>query len=218
MKPESMKHLQKMHAMCSEDMGYFKELIEAIIRIESEPKTKSKFKIWDYVSDDTIRPAMCHVYHDKGYRVASDGHILVAVKEYYDPSLEGRLMLKNGTLAPENEYRYPRWRDVIPNTELMEMVPAKIDFDKLKGFEADFKAKMKAADRKYATTAVRVTKNCWFKLEYLVKLAKVMAHIGTDILLVNADGKRAALASTDQGKAILMPILGYEDAEFRYEL
>jgi hypothetical protein len=218
MKPESMKHLQKMHAMCSEDMGYFKELIEAIIRIESETKTKSKFKIWDYVSDDTIRPAMCHVYHDKGFKVASDGHILIAVKEDYDQSLEGRLMLKNGTLAPENEYRYPKWRDVIPNTELMEMVSVKLDFDKLKGFEADFKAKMKAENRKYAITAVRVTENCWFKLEYLVKLAKAMAHIGTDTLMVNADGRRAALASTDQGKAILMPILGYEDAEFRYEL
>lgn len=218
MKPESMKHLQKMHAMCSEDMGYFKELIEAIIRIESEPKTKSKFKIWDYVSDDAIRPVMCHVYHDNGFKVASDSHILVAVKEDYDPSLEGRLMLKNGTLAPENEYRYPRWRDVIPNTELMEMVSVKIDFDKLKGFEADFKAKMKAENRKYATTAVRVAENCWFKLEYLVKMAKVMEHIGTDTLMVNADGRRAALASTDMGKAILMPILGYDDAEFKYEL
>lgn len=213
-----MKHLQKMHSMCSEDMGYFKELIEAIIRIESEPKTKSKFKIWDYVSDDPISPAMCHVYHDKGFKVASDCHILIAIKEDYDPSLEGRLMLKNGTLAPENEYRYPKWRDVISNTELMVTVPTKIDLDKLKGFEADFKAKMKAANRKYAQAVVRVTENCWFKLDLLVKLAKAMEHIGTDTLMVNADGKRAALASTDMGKALLMPVVGYEDAEFRYEL
>lgn len=165
MKAESLKHLQKMHSMCSEDMGYFKELIEAIIRIESEPKTKSKFKIWDYVSDDDIRPVMCHVYYDKGFKVASNGQILVAVKDDYDSSLEGRLMLKNGTLAPENGYRYPKWREVIPNTELMEMVSVKIDFDKLKGFESDFKAKMKAENRKSAPSAVRVTENCWFKLE-----------------------------------------------------
>ena len=218
MKAESLKHLQKMHAICSEDMGYFKELIEAIIRIESEPKTKSKFKIWDYVSDDNIRSVMRHVYHDGGFKVASDGHVLVAVKEDYDPLLEGRLMLKNGTLAPENEYRYPKWCDVIPNTELMEMVSVKIDFDKLKGFEADFKAKMKAENRKYAITAVRVTENCWFKLEYLVKIARVMQHIGTDTLMVNADGRRAALASTDKGKALLMPIVCPENADFAYEL
>ena len=213
-----MKHLQKMHSMCSEDMGYFKKLIEAIIRIESEPKAKSKFKIWDYVSDDNLRPAMCHVYHDSGFKVASDSHILVAVKEDYDPSLEGRLMLKNETLAPENEYCYPKWRNVIPNTEFMEMVPAKIDFDKLKGFEADFKAKMKAENRKYAKTAVRVTKNCWFNLEYLVEIARAMEHIGTDTLMVNADGRSVALASSDKGYALLMPIVCPENAEFAYEL
>ncbi len=217
MKPESLKHLQKMHAMCSEDMGYFKELIEAIIRIESEPKTKSKFKIWDYVSDDDLRPAMCRVYHDNGFKVASDGHILVALKEEYDPELEGKLIKKDGTIETQFT-NYPKWRDVFPNPQLTVMAPVKLDFEKIKGFEADFKAKMKAENRKYAITAVRVAKNCWFKLEYLVKLAKVMEHIGTDTLMVNFDGRRAALTSSDKGKALLMPIVCPENAEFRYEL
>lgn len=190
MKAESLKHLQKMHSMCSEDMGYFKELIEAIIRIESEPKTKSKFKIWDYVSDDDLRPVMCRVFHDSGFKVASDGHILVAAKEDYDPSLEGRLMLKNGTLAPENAYRYPKWRDVIPNPQLIEMVPVKLDFEKIRGFEAEHKAKIKAQGIKRQDAYVRVTKNCWFKLNYLMKAVKFMEHIGTDTLMVAADGRR----------------------------
>ena len=206
-----------MHSMCSEDMGYFKELIEAIIRIESEPKTKSKFKIWDYVSDDDIRQAMCRVYHDSGFKVASDGHILVALKEEYDPELEGKLIKKDGTIETQFT-NYPKWRDVFPNPQLTVMAPVKLDFEKIKGFEADFKAKMKAENRKYAITAVRVAKNCWFKLEYLVKLAKVMEHIGTDTLMVNPDGRRAALTSSDKGKALLMPIVCPENAEFRYEL
>lgn len=84
---------------------------------------------------------------------------------------------------------------MIPNTELMEMVSVKIDFDKLKGFEADFKAKMKAENRKYAITAVRVTENCWFKLEYLVKTARAMEHIGTDTLwLMPTEGGRLSPA------------------------
>ena len=206
MKAESLKHLQKMHSMCSEDMGYFKELIEAIIRIESEPKTKSKFKIWDYVSDDDLRPQMCHVYHDSGFKVASDGHILVAVKEDYDPSLEGRLMLKNGTLAPENEYRYPKWRDVIPNPQLTDMVPVKLDFEKIRGFEAENKAKVKASGIKYQIGYVRVTGNCTFKLDYLMKAVKFMEHIGTDTLMVAVDGRRAALATNGESKCIVMPI------------
>ena len=92
MKAESMKHLQKMYERCTDDMVYFKELIEAIIRLESESTTKSKFKIWDYVGSDTIRPAMCCVFHDSGFKVASDSHILIAFKEEYAPELEGRLM------------------------------------------------------------------------------------------------------------------------------
>lgn len=212
-----MKHLQKMYEMCSEDMGYFKELIEAIIRIESEPKTKSKLKIWDYVSSDKVRIALNCVFHDSGFKVASDSHILIALKEEYAPELEGRLMKKDGVLLTKDT-KYPKWRDVFPNPQLTVMAPVKLDFEKIKGFEADFKAKMKAENRKYATTAVRVAENCWFKLEYLVKLAKVMEHIGTDTLMVNPDGRRAALTSSDKGKALLMPILGYDTAEFRYEL
>ena len=160
---------------------------------------------------------MCRVFHDSGFKVASDGHILVALKEEYDSELEGKLLKKDGTIETQHT-NYPKWRKVVPNPQQTEMVPVKLDFEKIKGFESDFKAKMKAANRKYATTAVRVTRNCCFKLEYLVKMAKAMEHIGTDTLMVNADGRRAALASTDMGKAILMPIIGYEDAEFRYEL
>ena len=217
MKAESLKHLQKMHAMCSEDMGYFKELIEAIIRIESEPKTKSKFKIWDYVSDDMIRPTMCHVYHDSGFKVASDSHILVAVKEDYEPLLEGRLMLKNGTLAPENVYRYPKWRDVIPNPQLTEMVPVKLDFEKIRGFEAEHKAKVKAQGFK-ENGYVKVTDNCAFKLEYLMKMVKAMEYIGTDVLMVNADGRRAALAVSGESKVILMPICSVDKEDRIYKL
>ena len=98
MKAESMKHLQKMYERCTDDMVYFKELIEAIIRLESESTTKSKFKIWDFVGSDMIRPAMCCVFHDSGFKVASDSHILIALKEEYAPELEGRLMKKDGVL------------------------------------------------------------------------------------------------------------------------
>lgn len=212
MKAESMKHLQKMYAMCNKDMGYFKELIEAIIRIESEPKTKSKFKIWDYVSDDDLRPVMCRVFHDSGFKVASDGHILVALKEEYDSELEGMLLKKDGTI--ETHYtNYPKWRNVIPNPELMKMVPVKLDFEKIRGFEAEYKAKVKAQGIKYQDGYVRVTENCTFKLNLLMKAVKFMEHIGTDTLMVAADGRRSALATSGENKCIVMPVYGVPEAE-----
>ena len=219
MKAESLKHLQKMHSMCSEDMGYFKELIEAIIRIESEPKTKSKFKIWDYVSDDDLRPAMCRVFHDSGFKVASDSHILIVLKEEYDSELEGKLLQKNGTI--ETQYtNYPKWRDVIPNPQLTEMVPVKLDFEKIRGFETEHKAKIKAQGIKYQDAYVRVTENCWFKLSDLMKAVKFMEHIGADTLMVAADGRRAALATSGENKCIVMPIYSAskDKEEWTYKL
>lgn len=217
MKAESMKHLQKMYAMCNEDMGYFKELIEAIIRIESEPKTKSKFKIWDYVSDDDLYPTMCRVFHDSGFKVASDGHILIVLKEEYDSELERKLLKKDGTI--ETKYTsYPKWRDVIPNPKLMKMVPVKLDFEKIRGFETEYKAKVKAQGIKHQDGYVRVTENCTFKLNYLMKAVKFMEHIGTDILMVAEDGRRAALATSGENKLIVMPIYGGKDNEWTYKL
>ena len=216
MKAESMKHLQKMHTMCSEDMGYFKELIEAIIRIESEPKTKSKLKIWDYVSDDDLRPAMCCVMHDSGFKVASDSHILIALREDYEPELEGKLMKKNGTF--EDKYtKYPKWRDVIPDPQRMGMVPVKMDFDKVRGFESDFKARIKAAglSPKYTFGSVKVN-NSWFKLDMLMKAVKFMEHIGADTLYVAPDGRRAGLAVSGDSKCVVMPMYVSPDAQNEY--
>lgn len=225
MKQESLKHLQKMHEMCSDNgtitnvgnLIRMREMIEAIIRIESETKNKGKFSLWDYVSKDDIRPSMCCVLHDSGYKVASDAHILVVLKEDYPEDMEGKLMKKDGTIENEN-VTFPKWRMVIPDPKKTEMVAVRLDFAGIRQFEADFKAKMKAENRKYAITAVRVTENCWFKLEYLVKTARAMEHIGTDTLMVNADGRRAALASSDKGYALLMPIVCPENADFAYEL
>ena len=101
------------------------------------------------------------------------------------------------------------------------MVPVKLDFEKIRGFEAEHKAKIKAQGIKYQDGYVRVTVNCTFKLNYLMKAVKFMVHIGADTLMVAADGRRAALATSGENKCIVMPI--YCDAledkeEWTYKL
>ena len=206
MKAESMKHLQKMYERCTDDMVYFKELIEAIIRIESETKSKGKFKIWDYVGSDDIRLAMCCVFHDSGFKVASDSHILIALKEEYDPELEGRLMKKDGVLLNE-EAKYPKWRDVIPNPELNGMIPVVLDFVKIREIEKDFKAKVKALGSTYNNVLgyVKVADKYTFKLQLLMKMVRFMEHIGTNEMLIDPDGRRAVLAIAGESRCILMP-------------
>ena len=212
MKAESMKHLQKMHSMCKEDMGYFKELIEAIIRIESETNGKGKFKIWDYVGKDKIRPAMEGVYHDGGFKVATDSYMLITLKEEYDPELERRLMRKDGTLM-DPETRYPKWRDVIPNPELEEMTSVVLDFAKIREIEADFKVKKKLRD---VLGYIKVNEMYTFKLPLFLKMVRFMEHIGTNELLVVKDRRTAALAISGENRGILMPV--YTDPDMEYQL
>ena len=205
MKPESLKHLQNLYART--DDKYFKETIEAIIRLESETKSKGKFSLWDYVSKDDIRPSMCCVLHDSGFRVASDAHILVVLKEDYPEDMEGKLMKKDGTIEDEN-VKFPKWRMVIPDPN--KMVAVRLDFAGIRQFEADFKAKKKLDKRMEGYVRVG---GCLFKLEYLIKAVRFMEHVGTDEFMVSPDGRRAALAVSGDSKMILMPVCPREEFE-----
>ena len=207
MKAESLKHLQNLYER-TEDK-YFKETIEAIIRLESETKSKGKFSLWDYVSKDDIRPAMCCVLHDNGFKVASDTHILVVLKEGYPEDMEGKLMRKDGTIEDEN-VKFPNWRMVIPDPKKMEMVSVRLDFARIRQFEADFKAKKKLDKRMEGYVRVG---GCLFKLEYLIKAVRFMEHVGTDEFMVSPDGRRAALAVSGDSKMILMPVYPREEFE-----
>lgn len=215
MKAESLKHLQNLYERT--DDKYFKETIEAIIRLESETKSKGKFSLWDYVSKDDIRPSMCCVLHDSGYKVASDSHILVVLKEEYPEDMEGKLMKKDGTLETEN-VKFPNWRGVIPDPKKIEMVAVRLDFAGIRAFEADFKAKKKL--NKKLEGYVRIGRTL-FKLDLLIKAVRFMEHVGTDELMLSADGKRAALAVSGDSKMILMPVYPrteFEDNEVCYGL
>ena len=60
-------------------------LINEVIALDiNEKKAKdSKFNIYDFASKDKdpYRECMCGVYHDKGWRVASNAQTLIAIKE-----------------------------------------------------------------------------------------------------------------------------------------
>ena len=212
MKPESLKHLQNLYER-TEDK-YFKETIEAIIRLESETKSKGKFSLWDYtLKNDDLRPSMNCVLHDSGYKVASDTHILVVLKEDYPEDMEGKLMKKDGTIETEN-VKFPNWRMVIPDPK--KMVAVRLDFAGIWAFEADFKAKKKLD--KILEGYVRVGESL-FKLDYLIKAVRFMEHVGTDEFMVNPDGRRAALAVSGDSKMILTPVYPrekFEDNEVCY--
>lgn len=126
MKPEANSQLQtalKYLNIVHEDEGDLNaeevkfsigEAIQAIksaIYVET-PHTSTKFDIYKMASKDETRPVMCGVFHDKGYKVASDATVLVAVRDAYDEALEGHILDRKGQ---DIIGKYPKWESVFPS-------------------------------------------------------------------------------------------------------
>lgn len=144
MKQTSIDKINKVYTAIkdSEEFKMYAELLKDVIRAEAMTPVKAgKFNIYNYVADDNIRPQMNGVFHDEGFKVASNSHILMALKDEYPKEYEGSVLYKDGsfyeveeTVWDEdkkgsvsvkhrtgwtdnngNSHRvFPRWRDVLP--------------------------------------------------------------------------------------------------------
>lgn len=91
-------------------------------RAERDAEKRRKFSLWGYVGGDCMRPVLMGAYFNRGYKVASDSHILVAMKEGYPAELEEHIVYAGGTYS--TEMRYPAWRQVCefnPDNPVIEM-------------------------------------------------------------------------------------------------
>lgn len=104
----------RLHSNVDTPNEYIVNVIDRYIRKEQVSPRKSKFNWYKYTAQDKMRPQMCCVFHDKGYKVASDGGILIALKETYYADFEGKIIDKDGKIeTSEGYYKYPNWRDVL---------------------------------------------------------------------------------------------------------
>ena len=209
-------------------------MIREILRAETiTPSKAGKFDIYNYVAKDDIQPQMCGVYHDSGFKVASDGHILVAVKEEYGPDLEQTNLRKDGSFYEQkriikqedgtfksemtnkpyvderghNHPVFPRWREVVPESE--GATACKVDKKKFYDWVDKLRAMCKAETgkgKKWDTSWVVKVGVCAFKAELFAKMIEAMDYLGTDEILEHGS-KHVVKAESDKGMAILMPIM-----------
>lgn len=95
------------------DYDAAKERITTFLLTQKVITSDVKFKLHDVCSTDTYRENMAGVYHDPdGWRVATDAHLLCAVKDDAIPAeLSGKIIsAKSG----EIEGNFPNWRSVMP--------------------------------------------------------------------------------------------------------
>lgn len=89
-----------------------RELLQQFLRANMTANI-GNFNIMAFVGKDPYRPAANGVFHEGGYKVATDHIVLCRVRAEYEPDLEGKIVDKNGAILNEN---YPKWRSVVPDT------------------------------------------------------------------------------------------------------
>lgn len=199
MKATSEKMLNEIYQLT--DSQEIKEMVLKIIRAE-QSQTKGKFDYYKYACKDLFRPIMNGVYHDLGFKVVTDTHILVAIKEDYDVcELEGKVLLKDGTIIGQEKGRFPNWRSVIPNTNRPEYSRVQIDFDKWAELLSNYKAEKKIGEEK---TFVKVG-NGYYEVELFNLFVMAMKRIGTTDFF--SAPMFAGVSRSGEDVAIVMPVI-----------
>lgn len=181
------------------------DLIQQVLRAESPEAKAGKFDYFKYVDNTGIRPVMGCVFHDEGYKVASDAHILIAIKDNYPSEWEHKMLHADGSF--EENVTYPKWRSVIPKPDGYE--PYKVDckafYDWLTQKRSEYKAET-GKGKKFVNEWRYQIGPARFQAERFDKLLTAMERIGTDVLMLK-DARSGAYAQTEDGTALLMPVM-----------
>lgn len=121
------------------------EPITPIYKEEKKPIAVTEFVETDK-KEAEIHPVLTGVYHDNGYVVGTNAHTLLARKEDYNKSLEGKITNKKGEFI---DGKYPNWRAVVEGETTTNSWG--INLDELHAFVRGVLAKLKSDGAKKST-------------------------------------------------------------------
>lgn len=173
--------------------------------VEPVKRVSGTFKMTDYIApkDSPYAERIGGVYHDKsGFAVATDGRILVADKDDFDPKLKGKVIGKDGTVS---ESKFPDWQKAIPPAK--ETKSSNIDVEDLRKFVAGV---LRANKRAYISLRFPGGTVEVFKANRLNLMLRAMKQLGTSELLYTKDGMKL-VAKSEKGTALLMGLVSVED-------
>lgn len=207
-----------------------RESLERIARIETPAASRAKFNLWSYVDKNEYRPAMECIYCDNGYKIASDSHILVAVKESYSPEDENTMTNKNGIkyyeksvyqntpgIEPGQLLHFPKWREIIPSKNNLEISVNLAAFQEIKNDWKQYKKAYKLNATEEEKTGVVKIGPAYFTIDKFDKMAAFMTAYGTNVLKLAQDqpARRAAMARNENGDlCLIMPSFIDESAKY----
>lgn len=177
-----------------------------IERIEPRDNNVTPF---DFV--DKKHDILKGVYHDKGYIVGSDGHVLFAMREDYPKSLEGKVTDKDGN---EVSVKYPNWRGIVQNVKDDGALP--VDVEDLHRFAAGVCRKDKSdeatiafKDRDGEVRFVRAK-----QLNMFLIAAKMC---GAEVRMGNSGTNQVLSFSNDKGTGVMAQVVGVTELFYAYD-
>lgn len=200
MKQETEKRIVKLIQQLTgrEEWDYVVQELQGILLCEANDVKLGKLDLYKFIEKDDIRPVLCGVYHSEGWKVATNGRILIACKQDYAEEKEGQIIAKDGTVI---EGRYPNWRSVI---YMMN--------DEWKTFRLNTSELSEAMRRVKVHTKVYGKDSCmlsiddkvWFDPNMFQLFATAMKEAGVDTLRYHSEN-RGIVVITDTMQLLLMP-------------
>ena len=211
----------------SEQLGVEDEFAEAVAKqgyIERLPK-KTKYSVWNYTGDKSLRAIRTSpnilegVLYDNGFRIASDGQVLVKEKSSYPAEYEGTTRMRDG-VRTDNGVKYPNYKILIEDYKGTKY--KKMDFEDFGSFLNAIEEKVTTAHKqderretrslkdalKYTPIAIKLPtgETWWGSLATLQKFALAAKQFGADkVYFKNAE--KMFLAKNSKGEvALVMPV------------
>ncbi len=186
---------------------------------KTQSKKPSKFKLEDAVlkEKNSTRPALTGIYHDSGYKVASDTNVLVALKEDYPMSAEGKVFVKGKPIAQSN---YPKWQILFNDKFEKSNIP--VDFDKLIEKLSTIK-KNEGKMPYYISLKANDGQVYYYHPDRLMIFAKAAKEIGGELMMqrinqgLSSESAKLIITSP-RGKAIIIPMSKIGDSANIYDI
>jgi len=100
-------------ALAASEQPEVKALLSDFLRANTIAKNE-KFNLAKYVSKDELRPSFTGIFHENGYRIATNINILCAVKNTYPHDFEGKIITPQGQIIDD---KFPNWKAVVPKDD-----------------------------------------------------------------------------------------------------
>lgn len=179
-----------------------KEASDSLIKqfLLSNQMQNSKFNIFDYCAKkDDYSPAFTGVLHEKGYKVATDGHCLIILKEDYPAELEGKIVDKKGAFI---DSKFPDFSQLLQIDDKYTFY--EFDGDKILEIEKDWKIEKKLNDFNFGYVKIQ---NTCLGIELLAKMVRFAKTIGTNQIGIQSPNRAVKIGKGLENCGIMMPVL-----------